>query len=119
LLQLSITGRWSDWVQFFATGVASAAATTHARVDALLSWQEETLARVRAARISGVAERVAGDLIGAPVLRAGQVAKRHNMSHQGAMNALRRLADLEIIAERTRNGTITFTADRVVALLSQ
>jgi hypothetical protein len=35
------------------------------------------------------------------------------------MNALRRLADLDIIAERTRNGTITFTADRVVALLSQ
>jgi Fic family protein len=119
LLQLSVAGHWSDWVQFFAAGVASAATTTHARVDVLISWQEETLARVRAERISGLAERVAGDLIGAPVLRAGQVARRHGVSHQGAMNALRRLSELGILVERTRNGTITFTADRVVALLSQ
>lgn len=119
LLSLSLAGRWDDWVRFFATGVASAATTTHARVDALLSWQEEALGQVRAAGISGVAERVAGELIGAPILGASQVAKRHNVSHQGAMNALRRLAELGLVAERTRHGRIVFTADRIVALVSQ
>lgn len=119
LLHLSITGAWDEWVRFFSAGVAAAAATTHARIDALLSWQEETLARVRSAGVSGVAERLAGELIGAPILRAGQVSKRHNVSHQGAMNALRRLAELDIVAERSRHGGVSFTADRVVALLSQ
>jgi hypothetical protein len=119
LLDLSVTGRWDDWVRFFATGVAQAAATTHERVNALLSWQEETLRQVRAAGISGVDERVAGELIGAPVLRAGRVAERHGVSHQGAMNALRRLAELGIVSERRRRGGISFTVTRVVALLSQ
>jgi Fic family protein len=119
LLDLSVTGQWDDWVRFFATGVASAAATTHERVNALLSWQEETLRRVRAASVSGVAERVAGELLGVPILRASQVAERHNVSHQGAMNALRRLAELGIVSEQTRHGRISFTATRVVALLSR
>jgi Fic family protein len=118
LLRLSQTGDWDRWIRFFATGVGSAAATTHERVDELLSWQGETLALVRAAGVSGVAERVAGELIGAPVLRASQVAKRHNVTHQAGMNALRRLAELGVVDERPRNGRVSFTATRVVALLS-
>jgi Fic family protein len=119
LLALSQTGRWDDWVRFFATGVGAAATTTHERVEALISWQEEALTLVRQAGVSGVAERVAGELIGAPILTAGQVAKRHNVSHQGGMYALRRLADLGIVVEQLRNGRVTFTARRVVQLLSQ
>jgi Fic family protein len=38
LLALSQTGIWDDWVRFFATGVGAAAATTHERVDELVSW---------------------------------------------------------------------------------
>lgn len=119
LLRLSQTGDWDDWIQFFASGVGASASTTHDRVDGLISWQEDAIARVRAAGVSGVAERVAGELIGAPILRAGQVAKQHQVSHQAAMNALRRLADLEILTEQTRNGRISFTARPVVQLLSQ
>jgi hypothetical protein len=68
--------RADDEAKVFATGVEAAAIRTHARVDALLTWQAQALARVRDARASGVAERVAGELIGTPILRASQVAKR-------------------------------------------
>jgi Fic family protein len=119
LLALSISGQWDEWVRFFATGVGAAASATHERVDSLLSWREETLGQVRAAGVSGVAERIAGELIGAPILRAGQVAKRHHVSHQGAMYALRRLAEMGIVEEQVRRGRVSFTARRVVALLSQ
>jgi hypothetical protein len=105
-------------VRFFATGVGAAASATHERVDSLLSWREETLDQVRAAGVSGLAERIAGELIGAPILRAGQVAKRHDVSHQG-QNALRRLAEMGIVEEGVRRGRVSFTASRVVALLSQ
>lgn len=118
LLTLSQTGDWDSWVRFFATGVGAAAATTHERVDTLLSWQAETLARVRSAGVSGVAERVAGELIGAPILRASQVAGRHQVTHQAGMNALRRLAELGVVEERLRRGRVSFTATRVIELLS-
>jgi Fic family protein len=119
LLALSKTGDWDGWVRFFATGVATAAETTHSRVDALISWQEATLRRTRDEGVTGVAERIAGELIGTPILRASQVAERHKVSHQGAMNALRRLAEMGIVEEQTRRGKISFTARRVVQLLSQ
>jgi Fic family protein len=118
LLTLSQTGDWDAWTRFFATGVEAAARTTHERVTELLSWQADTLARVRAAGVSGVAERVARELIGAPILRASQVARRHDVTHQAGMNALRRLAELGIVEERFRNGRVSFTATRVVELVS-
>jgi Fic family protein len=119
LLALSESGEWDRWVRFFVTGVGASADTTHERVDRLLSWQQETLARVRGAGISGVAERVAGELIGSPVLRASHVARQHGVTHQAAMNALRRLALEGLVEERQRNGRIVFTAGPVVALLSK
>jgi Fic family protein len=119
LLALSQTGRWGDWVQFFATGVGAAARATRARIEALLSLRAETIETVREARVSGVAERLAGELIGAPILRAGQVAAAHDVTPQAAMNALRRLAQLGIVTERSRNGRVSFHAERVVELLSQ
>jgi Fic family protein len=119
LLKLSQTGDWDAWVQFFATGVGAAALTTHERIEQILAWQTDALRRVRGVGISGVAERLAGELAGTPILRASQVAAQHELSHQGAMNALRRLADAGLVVARTRNGRITFYADDVVRLLGQ
>jgi Fic family protein len=118
LLRLSQTGEWDDWLRFFATGVAAAAANTHQQIEGLLAWQEQALDRVRKAGVSGTAERLTGELIGTPVLRARQVASRHDISHQGAMNALRRLSELGVVVERSRAGRVTFTAEVVVQLLS-
>lgn len=119
LLALSTTGHWNDWIAFFATGVLAAADTTHRRIDALLAWQDDALRRVREARASGLAERLAADLIGLPVLRAGQVADRYDVTHQAAMNALRRLEALNLLTARSDRGRVTFRADEVVALLGQ
>jgi ribosomal protein S25 len=69
--------------------------------------------------MSGVAERVASELIGTPILRASQVALRHHVTHQAAMNALRRLAMEGLVEEHQRNGRMVFYARPVVSLLSQ
>lgn len=117
LLSLSSTGDWDSWVEFFATGVRAAAQTTTHRIAALLRWREHALGVVRAAGISGVAERVAGELIGGPVLRASIVKKRHGVSHQAAMNALRRLVAVGLVEEKPGRGYVSFNAPEVVALL--
>jgi Fic family protein len=117
LLALSQSGDWNAWIDFFASGVAASAATTHQRVDGLISWQQDALARVRAEGIAGVAERLAGELIGSPIMRASQVSRRHGVSHQAAMNALRRLAQVGLVTEQRRRGGISFTAQPVVKLI--
>jgi Fic family protein len=119
LLALTRSGDWDRWVGFFATGVGASAASTRERIDALVAWRELTLERVRVGGVSGVAERVAGELIGTPTVRASQVAARHNVTHQGAIRALRRLAELGVVTERSLRGRVLFTASDVVELLSR
>ena len=107
------------WLTFFAAGVHAAAETTHRRIDGLLTWQENALRRVREAKASGLAERLAGDLVGLPALRAGQVSARYDVTHQAAMNALRRLEQFGLLTSRTDHGRITFRAEDVINLLAQ
>ncbi|MFN8175824.1 MAG: Fic family protein [Solirubrobacteraceae bacterium] len=118
LLELSASGVWGAWIRFFAQGVAAAADETRETVDRMLDWREGALQRVRRHKASGLAERVAGELIGAPFVDARAVADRHDVTHQGAMNALRRLAGIGLVDERRRGGRVVFVADEVVRLLA-
>jgi cell filamentation protein, protein adenylyltransferase len=117
LLNLSVTGQWDDWIGFFATGVGEAADTTRLRVERLMAWREQALERVRAAGVSGVAERVAGELIASPIVRAPLIARQHQITPQGAMLALRRLAELGLVQEERVNGRVSFVAQEALALL--
>lgn len=118
LLELSRTGVWDEWVRFFAEGVGASADATRLRVGRLFEWREQALGRVRDAGISGVAERVAGDLIGTPIVRAPSVAREHGITPQGAMFALRRLAQLGLISEQRIGGRVSFVATEAFDLLS-
>lgn len=117
LLHLSTTGDWDRWVAFFARAVEGSADDTRRRIERLLALRDETLERVRAAGVIGVGERVANDLIGTPILRASAVATQHGISPQGAMKALRRLADLGLLVERPRRGGVAFVAPAVIEVL--
>jgi Fic family protein len=117
LLELSRSGDWDEWVAFFATGVAESADTTRLRVESLIAWRESALQKVRAAGVSGVAERVAGELIGSPIVRAPSIARQHHVTPQGAMFALRRLAELGVVDERRVEGRVSFVASEALALL--
>jgi len=119
LLALSVSGDWDAWIRFFATGIENSAMATAGLVAELLEWQSETVAKARAAGVRGVAERVAGELAGFPVLRAGWVAERHGATQQAAMNALRRLTELEILEERATHGGRVFLAREVIRMLTE
>ncbi|HEX5929110.1 MAG TPA: Fic/DOC family N-terminal domain-containing protein [Solirubrobacterales bacterium] len=117
LLDLSRDGDWDRWVEFFATGIVEAADAFRKRIEVLLSWRDEVLEEVRAAGVVGVAERVAAELIGAPVLTASRVARDHRVSHQGAMKALRRLVDIGLLVESEGRISRRFAAPRAMELL--
>jgi Fic family protein len=117
LLAMSRKGDWDSWVSFFVGGVAEAADAFRERIEALLGWRDDVLGQVQSAGVVGVAERVAGELIGSPVLTASRVARSHDVSHQGAMKALRRLVQIGLLQERERGAHKIFIADRARELL--
>lgn len=97
LLELSISGDWSPWMTFFATGVAASARATRQRIDRLRELQRAFQARVHDARRKGIVERLAGDLVGRPFLTSTDVSRDLGVTTQAARNALRALEELEIL----------------------
>lgn len=121
LLELSYTGDWNDWVDFFAQGVAAAAATSQAKVEGLVGLQDRFRSRVQAAGKRGLAERLAADLVGTPYVTRADVVKQYDVSGQGAMNAINGLVDvgmLEPTGIRSAKGQL-FVAREVVGLISR
>lgn len=119
LQSLSESGDWDAWVRFFATGIGASAETTRQRVDDLFAWRGQTLTQLAEQRVIGLARQIADTLIGTPALSATNVVELHEVSHQGAMNALRRLAQLGVLEERRRGGRLVFVAPDVVELLAR
>jgi Fic family protein len=120
LLNLSLEGDWDAWVAFFAEGVAASAVESQRKVERLVALQDELRSRVQKAGKRGVAERLAGDLIGSPYLTREDVARQYGVSGQGAHKALRTLAELgiiELVGTRS-SGAHLYVAPTVVEVVS-
>jgi Fic family protein len=121
LFELSRTGRWEDWIAFFAEGVAAAAAESQKKVESLVALQEELRTKVQEAGHRGVAERLAADVVGLPYLTVGDVKSRYDLSKQGATNAINTLVKLGIMEPtnlRSRHSARLFVAPEVVRVVS-
>lgn len=101
LLALSMDGDWDAWIAFFAEGVAAAAMESEAKVEKLVTLQEELRLRVQRARKRGTAERLAADLVGMPFLAVSDVARQYDLTAQGATNIIKTLVGLEILQPAT------------------
>jgi Fic family protein len=120
LLQLSVDGDWDAWLSFFAEGIAAAASESQQKVERLVALQQELRIRVQRAGKRGAAERLAADLVGGPYVTGSMVAQRYGLSGQGAMNAIRTLLDLKILAPapfRAARGAQMYGSDDVLRAL--
>lgn len=121
LLQLSITGDWNQWIAFFAQGVAAAATESRRKVERLVELQNDLRTRVQAAGKRGVSERLAADLVGIPYITRADVARRYDLSGQGATNAITALMELGILQAARfvhRRRARVFVAPEVVDVIS-
>jgi Fic family protein len=121
LLELSYSGRWDDWIAFFAEGAAAAAAESQRKVERLVETQERLRAQVQVAGKRGVAERLAADLVGLPYVSRADVRERYGLSGQGAINAINTLVELGILEPapfRFSRGGQLFVASDVVSIVS-
>jgi Fic family protein len=97
LLAVSMAGDWDAWIDFFAEGVAAAAAESQAQVEKLATLQEHLRARVQHAKKRGAAERLAADLVGRPYVTVSVVAQMYGLSVPGATKIVRTFVDLQIL----------------------
>jgi Fic family protein len=102
LFEVSATGDFNPWVQFFCQALTAHATETVQRVNQLLILRKDLLTRIRNARMRGVGVQLGGDLIGYPMLTVGTVKDLYDVSYQAANSAVAKLTELGILRQRTQ-----------------
>jgi Fic family protein len=98
LLAVSRTGRWSAWIEFFATAVRDEARSGHDRIMRLLALREDLGQQVRAALPRArIAVEITDDLIAYPILTVADAHHRYGRSNQANRNAIAALVELGIL----------------------
>lgn len=101
LREVSATGRWEEWIEFFCEGVIAQASDAEQRIRDLLSWRDDTVGRLKAAGVKGVALDIVARLIEFPVISVRSVREHHNVSNQAANGAVARLESFDVLRELT------------------
>ena len=101
LLAVSERGTWREWVMFFLRGVAEQAVDANSRAKRLQDLQIEWRAHLQKARVTGLVLGIVDSLFESPVISANDVVAHFKVSHQAAMQALRRLEKMNLLQETT------------------
>ena len=98
LLQVSATGEWTPWVEFFAQAVAESASDARRRIMNLLALGEDLSLQAREALPRArLAVDIADDLIAHPILTVASAQARHGKSNQANRNAISQLCELGLL----------------------
>jgi Fic family protein len=118
LLAVSERGEWSAWVRFFLQAVADQSRDAIAKAKRLQDLQVEWRARLQRQRVTGLALAIADVLFANPVIAPNDVVNRFRVSHQAAMQALRRLEEMGLVREASgRQRNRVYLAGEVVRIV--
>jgi Fic family protein len=118
LRDVSVTGDYDSWARFFFQALRASAEEALDKTDRLLLLREEMVANLRTRGIRGAAIQVAEDLIGSPILSAGVVSERYEITYQAAVYTLERMLKAEILQSFKIRGRRVYLAQAVLDLLS-
>jgi Fic family protein len=105
LYQVSVTGDFNSWVEFFCEAIQSQAENGVLTIRELLSIRDEMVQTLRAASIRGAALEVVENLIGYPYIDVPTARRLVGKSFEAANHAIARLVDLGILREITGKKT--------------
>lgn len=118
LLAVSQSGEWREWVVFFLQGIQQQAVDTAQRAKQMQDLHADWREKLQQIRSSMLAMRVADLLFEIPAVSANQVAKYCQVSHQSAMQALRKLEGLGWVHEITdHKRNRIYLADPIVSIM--
>ena len=121
LFEVSATGEFGPWVEFFCKALIAHGKEAVSRVRELLGLRQQMLDVIkRPPAVRGTAARLAGDLIGYPMLTTSTVKDLYEVSPQAANTAVARLAEVGILRQRSEGRYARiFSCDAVLALLER
>lgn len=119
LRELSATGRWEPWLDFFLEAIRAQAAAASTRTLSLLQLRNEYIGAAKGKGLRGVALDIAGGLIGYPVITVKFASDTYGVTYPAANTAIARLVDLGILTEVTgKSYGRLFAAGQVLNLIS-
>lgn len=120
MLQVSMTGDFDPWVQFFAEAVRASALEAVSRVDRLIDFRTHVLDQLKSDRARGVVLDVVDDLISYPLVSISQVAAKNGVTYPPAAGAIERLTRLGFLEEITgRSYGRVFACHQVMQIVNE
>jgi Fic family protein len=118
LLQLSQTGQWDPWIEFFCGGIREQAEALIGVAEELVRWLDGVRAELHRHQWGGTIFRLAEDLIDWPVITMRFAADKYDVSVPTAKSAIDRLVALGVLEEMTgRSYSRVFGATEVIRLV--
>ncbi|MGV9860692.1 Fic family protein [Gordonia sp. NPDC003425] len=98
LANVSVSGEWDSWVQFFSAGVEASAIDTANRVNLMLDAQRDYSQRLQDSGYrGGLARDIVEILVESPIVRVPNLARRFGKSPQGADQAVQKLVKVGVL----------------------
>jgi Fic family protein len=98
LAEVSATGRWDDWISFFAQGVTSSADDVARRVDRMLAVQARYVQILQEAGAKGVIRDIVDVLVSDQVITVSMMVERFSKTAPAVSAAINRLIELGILS---------------------
>jgi len=119
LYNVTVTGDFSPWVEFFSSAVRSQAEEGMMTIRNLLRLREEMVARLRADGLRGSAIQIAENLIGYPIIDVPTARNMVGTSFEAANTAVARLVAAGLLREITGKKTNRlFACDPVLRIIN-
>lgn len=97
MFEVSRSGAWEDWIEFFLRGVAVSARNGIKRANELLSLHKKYMQQVQSVRSSGLLAKLINSLFIAPATTIPHAAAELGISYNAAKNNIQKLVDLRIV----------------------
>jgi Fic family protein len=115
LLEVSCTGDWNPWIQFFCRAVCEQSASLINGTDKLVAWLYRSRDLIIQKRWTGAIHKLLEDLTEWPVISISFAATRYNVTTMTATRMVNHLVEVEILRELTgRNYGRVFGAHEVI-----
>ncbi len=120
LLNVSVSGSYDPWVQFFCQAIAAESGSAVDRIERAQHWRDSLIAKVREKHIKAAAvHQLANGMIGHPVVSPRWVQQCYGVSYPTANSAIQRLVDLQALREMTgRNYGRLFASTELLAIFN-
>ena len=101
MLEVSCTGNWNPWIEFFCEAVCQQAQSLKAGAVALRDWLENSRSVIYERGWSGRIHRLLEDLVEWPLITVSTAADRYDTTPGNATKMIDHLTEVEILSELT------------------